>query len=84
MCCKPEKYKFYKKEVVFLGFLIDKKDIKMDFSKIKKVLDWSRSQNLKEFQEFLGFGNFNCWFIRDYLLIILLLMELTKKNISYK
>ena len=39
LCYKLEKCEFYKKKVTFLGFLINKKDIKMDFSKIEKILD---------------------------------------------
>ena len=56
----------------------------MDSSKIQKVLDWPQSRNLKKVQGFLGFGNFNHQFIKNYSLIIILLMELIKKNAHYK
>ena len=47
-----EKCKFYKKKVIFLGFLIRKEDIKMDSLKIEKILDWPQSKNLKENKNF--------------------------------
>ena len=46
--CKLEKYEFYKKKVVFLGFLVEREEIKMDLSKIANVLDWPQPKNLKE------------------------------------
>ena len=81
LCCKPEKCEFHKKKVVFLGFLVGREDIKMDSSKIEKVIDWPQLRNLKKLQRFLGFGNFNYWFIKNYSLVILSLIELIKKNI---
>ena len=45
---KSEKCEFHKKKVAFLGFLVKKDGIKMDPSKIMKVLDWSQPKNLRE------------------------------------
>ena len=81
--CKSEKCKFHKKEVDFLGFVVGINGIKIDPKKIQKILDWPESRNLKNLQGFLGFGNFNRRFISEYSFIILLLMELTKKNILF-
>ena len=81
--CKSEKYEFHKKEVDFLRFVVKINGIKIDPKKIQKILDWSEPRNLKNFQEFLGFGNFNRQFISGYSLIILSLMELIKKNILF-
>ena len=80
---KSKKYKFHKKKMNFLGFVIRINGIKINPEKIQKILDWPKPRNLKEFQRFLGFANFNRWFISGYLLIILLLTELTKKNILF-
>ena len=41
--CKLKKYKFYKTEIISLGFLIRREKIKMDSLKIEKVINWSRS-----------------------------------------
>ena len=37
---KSEKYKFYKKLIIFLGFVIIIKNIKIDPEKIKTVQNW--------------------------------------------
>ena len=36
---KSEKYEFHRKKVIFLRFLIGRKDIKMNSLKIEKVID---------------------------------------------
>ena len=80
---RSEKYEFHKKEVDFLGFVVRIDRIKIDLEKIQRILDWPEPKNLKNLQRFLGFGNFNRQFINGYSLIILSLMELTKKNILF-
>ena len=80
---KSEKYEFHKKEMDFLRFIIRINGIKIDSEKIQKILDWPKPRNLKNFQEFLGFGNFNWQFISEYSLITLLLTELIKKDILF-
>ena len=67
----------------FLGFIIGIDGIEIDSEKIQKILNWPELRNLKNLQSFLGFGNFNRRFISNYSLIILPLMELTKKNILF-
>ena len=80
---KSEKCEFYKKEVDFLGFIVRVNGIKINPEKIRKILNWPESRNLKNLQRFLRFGNFNWRFISEYLFITLLLIELTKKNILF-
>ena len=80
---KLEKYKFPKKEMDFLGFVVEINGIKIDPKKIRKILNWPESQNLRNLQEFLGFGNFNQQFVSRYLLITLLLIKLIKKDILF-
>ena len=36
---KPEKYKFYMKEVMFLGFVVNTKGISIDPTKVSTVLE---------------------------------------------
>ena len=69
---KLEKCEFHKKEIGFLGFVVEIDEIKIDPKKIQKILDWPESKNLKNLQRFLRFGNFNRQFISKYLFIILL------------
>ena len=80
---KSKKYKFHKKEVDFLRFIVRINGIKINPKKIQRILNWSGPKNLKNLQRFLGFGNFNRQFINKYSLIILLLIKLIKKNILF-
>ena len=45
---KLEKYEFYKVELVFLGFVVEKNGIKIDLAKIKAVLSWPVPGTVKE------------------------------------
>ena len=63
--------------------MIGHEGIKINFIKIKKILDWPEPKNVTEFQEFLGFNNFNRRFISYYSVIAIPLIELIKKNILF-
>ena len=45
---KPEKYKFYKKEVKFLGFIVGRNRVKIDLVKVKAVVSWPKLYIVKE------------------------------------
>lgn len=55
---KPEKCKFSKKEILYLGLVISKNQIKMDSSKVSAEKYWPTPKNVLETQTFLGFANF--------------------------
>ena len=76
---KEEKCDFYKYEIDFLDFVVEREGIKINSIKIKKILDWPKPKNVIKFQEFLKFSNFNRRFISHYLIIIISLIELIKK-----
>ena len=71
---KPEKCKFHKETVRYLGLLISTNGISMDEDKVETVRNWSREKktkngrlnNLFEVQQFLGFCNYYRQFIRKY------------------
>ena len=44
-----KKCDFYKYKIDFLGFIIEREGIKINFIKIKKILDWLESKNIIEF-----------------------------------
>jgi len=52
------KSKFYVKETVFLEFVINRSEVKMDRAKIKTIEEWAVSQKKKELQVFLRFANY--------------------------
>ena len=49
----------------------------MSNDKVKIIQDWLESNKVKNIQFFLGFANFYCQFIFNYLDIVILLTYLT-------
>jgi len=44
--------------VVFLGVVIGLEEIKMEKEKVKRVLDWLTSKEVKNIQKYLGLANY--------------------------
>jgi hypothetical protein len=85
---KPEKCKFHKETVRYLGLIISTKGIAMEEDKVETVRNWSREKktengrpnNLFEVQQFLGFCNYYRRFIPKYSEKAEPLTRLTKKD----
>jgi len=56
----------------------------MSDDKIKIIQDWLELKKVKDIQSFLGFANFYCRFIFNYLDIVILLTCFTQKDILWK
>ena len=56
----------------------------MSNNKVKIIQDWLESKKVKDIQSFSGFTNFYCWFIFNYLDIVITLTYLTQKDIPWK
>ncbi len=80
---KSEKSEFHVQSVQFLKFIVMFQSLRMNLKKIKVVTTWLMSKSKIEVQFFLEFANFYRRFIKRYFRIILSLMNLTKKNISF-
>jgi len=81
------KSEFHVKETVFLGYVINGSEVKMDGAKIKTIEEWAVLQKKKELQAFLGFTNYYRRFIRNYSQGTKPLTELTKDvrwSLSYQ
>lgn len=81
---KPNKCKFHKEEVKFLGFIVGRHGIKMDPEKIRAILEWPIPTTVKEVQAFLGFANFYRRFVGGYSKIAEPLTRLTKKDLEFE
>ena len=80
---KPEKCRFNKQEVEYLGVIVGKGEIKMDPVKVQGIADWPIPTNIHELRSFLGFGNYYKDFIEGYSSITRPLHELTRKTFVY-
>ena len=66
--------------MVFLGVVIGSEEIKIGEEKIKGVLDWLTSKEVKDVQKYLELANYYSQFIKDFVFIARLLHDLVKKD----
>ncbi|MBW0506122.1 hypothetical protein O181_045837 [Austropuccinia psidii MF-1] len=57
---------FHVSSVEYLGYIVSSEGLKMDQTKVQKILNWPPPRNLKALQSFLGFANFYHSFIKNY------------------
>lgn len=77
---KGSKCLFHATEVTFLGYVLNQSSLTMDSDKVRSILDWPEPTSVKVVQSFLGFANFYCRFIQDYVKTIMNLTSLVKKD----
>jgi len=65
----PEKYEFHQKQIEYLGLVISENKAAMDSVKVTGVHEWPVPENRTDVQAFIGFVNFYCRFIQDFLTI---------------
>ncbi len=78
-----QKYEFNVEETVFLKIIIFKQDLCMNSIKVKAIVNWTTSTNLKEIQDFVDFINFYQCFIKNFLKLVKSFTQLTWKNTSF-
>ena len=64
---KLDKCEFKQTTVEYLWVIISHNSVSMDLVKMAGVQEWPEPTNKKEVQSFLGFTNFYCWLIKDFL-----------------
>ncbi len=74
---KAEKCEFEVLETEYLGVIISENSVHMDLVKIAGITEWPTPTKKKELQSFLGFTNFYCKFIKNYLKVVRALTQLT-------
>jgi len=77
------KCKFDVEETVFLEIIVLKQDLCMNFIKVKTIVNWVTSTNLKEIQDFINFVNFYQCFIKNFLKLVKSFTQLTWKDTSF-
>ena len=75
-----KKCEFDVEEIVFLDVIISESDLRMNSEKMKIIINWITSINLKEVQDFVRFANFYRRFIKNFSKVIRSLMKLTRKE----
>lgn len=77
---QPEKCKFLRPELEYLGHSISAEGVKPNPEKISAVLDFKKPDNVKETQSFLGLCGYYRKFIKDFATIAYPLYRLTRKK----
>ncbi len=77
------KYKFNVEETIFLKVIVLKQDLRMNFIKVKVIVNWNTLINLKEVQSFVRFVNFYRCFIKNFSKLVKSFTQLTRKNTSF-
>ncbi len=78
------KCKFHVQKTIFLELLISIEELKMNSWKIQTVIEWSTLNNLTQIQFFINFCNFYWHFIKNFLKIVHLMIQLTQKKIIFE
>jgi hypothetical protein len=78
-----DKCEFFVHETKYLDLIVDRNEIKMNSKKIKIILYWATSQNLKQIQRFFEFCNFYKRFIKNFAKIVKSLIKLIRKNVFF-
>ena len=81
---KPAKCEFFRKEVKFLGHVINAKGVCPDPSNVEKIVNWPMPKNAVEVCGLLGMGNYYQRFIRDYSKKMRPMIELTKDRVPFE
>ena len=76
----PEKSKFCKDKLIFLGSVISANGLSMDLEKVKVILEWPILQNITDVKSFHGLVNFYKRFIRNFSGISAPLTDCTRGN----
>ena len=66
---------FYIQKITFFEIIIFIENIRMNFKKMKIIVNWQSSINLKKIQEFINFCNFYQRFIKEFSKIVRLMLK---------
>ena len=80
---QPKKCELFKKELLYLGFVISGQGIKVDPAKVQAVRDWPTPCTVTDVRSFLGFGNYHRRFVPNYAEIAEPLVAITRGNNTF-
>ncbi len=77
------KCEFNVEETVFLKVIVSEQSLCMNSIKVKVIVNWTTSINLKEIQSFVRFVNFYRHFIKNFSKLVKSFIQLTRKDTSF-
>jgi hypothetical protein len=77
---KLNKCDFFKKEIQYLDHVISSEGVTIDPAKIKEIMDWPATRNVREVRSFMGLARYYRRFIKGFSKIGNPIMELQRKG----
>jgi len=81
---KLKKCEFWLKEVSFLGHVVNKNRLSVDLAKVKAIVKWEGSTNVREIWSSLGLASYYQRFIEGFFALLGPLTAFTRKNAQYE
>ncbi len=78
-----QKCKFNVEETIFLEVIVLEQNLRMNSIKVKFIVNWTTSINLKKVQDFMKFVNFYWRFIKNFSKLVKSFTQLTWKDTSF-
>ena len=80
---KPSKCDFFRKEILYLGFLVSGTGVRPDPKKVESVRNWPRQCGVADIRSFLGFDSYHRRFIKGFAETARPLTVLTEKDVEF-
>ena len=71
-------------KVVFLGYVVSTKWIKVDEEKVKAIKEWPTPKSITEVRNFHGLDSFYRQFVKDFSTLAAPLTKIIKKSMGFK
>ena len=71
-------------KVVFLGYVVSEKGIKVDEEKMKVIKEGPTLKSITKVRSFHDLANFYCRFVKDFSTLATPLTEIVKKSVGFK
>jgi hypothetical protein len=75
---------FCKESVVFLGYIISSRGVKVDEEKTEAIQDWRKPASIADVRSFHGLTSFYMRFVKDFSSIVAPMTECLKKGNQFR